>query len=116
MSNKRVFKKTRRCDAHYYLDENGYQIGRKRFLEENKDWYGWMIYVGPGYVHLRLAVLTCNARRWASTDMSAPASTAREWLEHNRPDELYEDDGAERPDWVYCIEPIPAEVEDVDTR
>jgi hypothetical protein len=63
---------TKNLDAMYYLDDSGDEITREEFLKELfyatnwMDQKGFMLYVGGGYVPLRVAVIA-----WHESDAFA---------------------------------------------
>jgi hypothetical protein len=82
---------TKNLDAMYYLDDSGDEITREEFLKELfyatnwMDQKGFMLYVGGGYVPLRVAVIS-----WNESDAH---STFQDWARRvGRLDEISEDD------------------------
>lgn len=87
----RVYEDTAKADAHFYLDERGNEITRREFLEElYEGYYAYMIYVGGGYVPLRVAVLTVSHRRYRAGDEGSAIEAFEEWARENRPEEIGE--------------------------
>jgi len=120
---KQVCDDTLTASADFYLDDTGNEITRKELLEQVRDgWYAFMLYVGDGYVPLRVAVLTRSARGFHQPDESEAVSIFEEWARNTgRGEEIGEDEDyfaalerGEEPDREYSlqIEIIPQNVED----
>ena len=80
-----MFDDTKRMDAHFLLDDQGNEQTREEMLEQIvREDSVWMLYVGGGYVPLRVAV---NAHH-----ESDAASAFEEWARDNgRLDEIGEE-------------------------
>lgn len=90
-----MLEQTRTCDAHYYLDDTGSELTREEFLRQNPAWHSVMLYVGPGFVPLRVAVLTADARdtHRLGSDEAAAVEVFDEWCRRtDRLDEIGEGD------------------------
>lgn len=121
--NKNLFEDTRKCDAMRYLDEHGHEITRHQFVHELKEWAGLMLYVGGGYVPLRVAVLTLDGAKDRYVDEGAAVSAFEEWARNSgRAEEIGEDDeylakvkadpdNTPSPEYELMIERIPYPVE-----
>lgn len=83
------FRETINIDAHFYLDDYGQEITREEFILEMRESQSnaIMLYVGGGFVPLRIAVLT------QGDDLSSAHSAFEEWARGNdRLDEINESD------------------------
>lgn len=82
----KLFEQTKNMDAHYYLTSDGDETTRDDLLREMRNSYPiYMIYLGPGYVPLKLAVqaFTGEQEAWEA---------AQEWARKaDRLDEIGED-------------------------
>ena len=103
-----MFKETKSCEAMFYLDDSGYEITREAFLSElfcvanSYGQHGYMLYVGPGYVPLRVAVISWNE--------SQAVESFEDWC--RRTDRQEEINQADEEDAYWCeyellIEVIP---------
>lgn len=118
-----LFEDTRRCNAMFYLDEHGKEITRHEFVHELKDWAGLMLYVGGGYVPLRVAMLTLDGPKDRYVDEGGAVSAFEEWCRSNgRAEEIGEDaewqekveadpDNTPSPEYELMIQRIPYPVE-----
>ncbi len=72
-----------------------------------------MLYVGGGFVPLRVAVLTTNARRWKAVDEGDAVDAFEDWCRKTgREAEIGEDDpNVEEPSYELFFERIPGSIE-----
>jgi hypothetical protein len=98
-------EQTRTCNAHFYLDDAGGELSREKFLEEliSFDQDGYMLYVGAGFMPLRVAV--------AALSEDDAADIFEDWCRKTgREDEINETEDVPEDEWGvydYTVERIP---------
>lgn len=94
-----VFEDTKLCKAHFYLDDQGYEITREQLLVAYlydrsfgaPSLTAYMLYVGTGFVPLTVAVI--------AREESDAVGAFEEWCRRNdRLGEIHEDD-PDSEDW-----------------
>jgi hypothetical protein len=112
-----MFDNTKKCNAHFYLDDSGYELSREIFIKElfrgveEWDQTGFMLYVGAGYVPLAVAVISWNEsdavslfEEWArKSDRAEEIGEDEEWLKACEADP----DNCPEPTYELHIEVIP---------
>ncbi len=117
-----MFDENCKCNAAFYLDENGHEISVHEFVYQLKEWVGLMLYVGGGYNPLPIAVLTLEGIRQKNIDYSSAVSAMEEWARNTgRGEWIGEDDEYQvaittdpdtpTPEYELHIERIPYPVE-----
>jgi len=92
-----VFEDTANVNAHYYLDSYGHEISRMEFLGYvHEGQWSYMIYVGGGYVPLKVAVTTVSHRRHHAGGEADAIEAFEEWARETRPEEIGEGEDYEK--------------------
>lgn len=88
---REIHEDTANANAMVYLDDSSHEISRMDFLEQvhNGQW-SYMLYVGGGYVPLRVAVTTNSHRHFQVSGESEAIETFEEWAREERPEEIGE--------------------------
>lgn len=88
-------------EAMVYIDYRGEPIDRE---EAEKRWEGgdntFMVYVGPGFVPLTIVVCADVFSKGEAIE------AVEQYLMHYRPDEILDEDGQERDDWLIRVDNI----------
>ena len=120
----KLFEETKKADAHYYLDDVGLEIDRQELLEEmfNFNQPAYMLYVGEGFVPLRVAVVAWNesdavevmedwARKTGRSDEIGEDDEYHQKLEQAfQKEKAREDVSYPEPDYQHAIQRIPMPV------
>jgi len=114
----KIHNETLTCDAMLYLDYDGKEMWlggpdapatpRDAFLRRLIEDRGYMLYIGGGYVPLRVAVMSLVGYSQDLWHGEADAvSTFGDWALQNRPEELCENPLTGEYEYELVIQPIP---------